>query len=186
MRSLLPVEPLVGEVEKRNRLKLLSAFLEQLVQEGSTDPHVHNGIAKITIDANNNPEHFLTTNQHYDSRVVGKYAEKRDPTLACVAYKRGECDEELVDVTNRNSLFKLQSRYIVERMNPELWALVLDPENQYRRQLIDQVVRRRRGWGREACWRRARWKDEGGGKRRMSAHRSQSQRASRLAREAWS
>ena len=140
VRSLLPIEPLCDEVEKRNRLKLLSAFLEQLVQEGSADSHVHNALGKITIDANNNPEHFLTTNPHYDSRIVGKYCEKRDPTLACVAYKRGECDEELVDVTNRNSLFKLQSRYVVERMNPELWALVLDPENQFRRQLIDQVV----------------------------------------------
>ena len=97
------------------------------MQEGSADSHVHNALGKIAIDANNNPEHFLTTNPHYDSRIVGKYCEKRDPTLACVAYKRGECDEELVDVTNRNSLFKLQSRYMVERMNPELWALVLDP-----------------------------------------------------------
>merc|ERR1711959_699398 len=64
----------------------------------------------------------------------------RDPNLACVAYKRGQCDAELVDVTNRNSLFKLQARYVVERMDADLWAKVLDPENEYRRQLIDQVV----------------------------------------------
>lgn len=31
-------------------------------------------------------------------------------------------------------------RYVVERMEPDLWAKVLDPENTYRRQLIDQVV----------------------------------------------
>ena len=31
-------------------------------------------------------------------------------------------------------------RYITERMEPELWAKVLDESNQFRRQLIDQVV----------------------------------------------
>jgi clathrin heavy chain len=31
-------------------------------------------------------------------------------------------------------------RYVVERMEPELWEKVLTPENQFRRQLIDQVV----------------------------------------------
>lgn len=29
---------------------------------------------------------------------------------------------------------------MVARKDPELWAVVLDPENEYRRQLIDQVV----------------------------------------------
>eukprot|EP00475_Leptophrys_vorax_P034731 TRINITY_DN56473_c0_g1_i1.p1 TRINITY_DN56473_c0_g1~~TRINITY_DN56473_c0_g1_i1.p1 ORF type:complete len:919 (-),score=143.56 TRINITY_DN56473_c0_g1_i1:348-3104(-) len=140
VRSLIPVEPLVEEVEKRNRLRLLTQFLEHLVSEGSQDVHVHNALGKIIIDTNNNPEHFLTTNPFYDSRVVGKYCEKRDPTLAVVAYKRGLCDEELIAVTAKNSLFKLQARYVVERMEPELWAKVLTPENEFRRQLIDQVV----------------------------------------------
>lgn len=31
-------------------------------------------------------------------------------------------------------------RYVVERMDAELWEKVLNPENEYRRQLIDQVV----------------------------------------------
>jgi hypothetical protein len=35
VRSLIPVEALVGEVEKRNKLKMLNPFLEQLVSEGS-------------------------------------------------------------------------------------------------------------------------------------------------------
>lgn len=84
------------------RLKLLNPFLEHLVSEGSHDPHVHNALGKIIIDSNNNPEHFLTTNPYYDSLVVGKYSEKRDPNLACVAYKRGNCDDALVDCTNRH------------------------------------------------------------------------------------
>ena len=83
------------------------------MSEGSQDVHVHNALGKIIIDSNNNPEHFLTTNPFYDSRVVGKYCEKRDPTLAVVAYRRGQCDDELINVTNKNSLFKLQARYVI-------------------------------------------------------------------------
>ena len=108
----------------RNRLKLLSQFLEHLVSEGSQDVHVHNALGKIIIDSNNNPEHFLTTNPYYDSLVVGKYCEKRDPTLAVVAYKRGKCDLELVAVTNKNSLFKLQARCAPLQNEPTLLAFV--------------------------------------------------------------
>lgn len=37
-------------------------------------------------------------------------------------------------------MFKTEARYLVRRRNPELWAVVLDVDNQYRRSLIDQVV----------------------------------------------
>ncbi|KHN42022.1 Clathrin heavy chain 1 [Glycine soja] len=47
VRSLLPVEPLVEECEKRNRLRLLTQFLEHLVSEGSQDVHVHNALAAV-------------------------------------------------------------------------------------------------------------------------------------------
>ncbi|KAG5560744.1 hypothetical protein RHGRI_003923 [Rhododendron griersonianum] len=152
-RSLLTIEPLVAEFEKRNRLQLLTQFLEHLGSEGSQDVHVHNALGKIIIDSNNNPEHFLTTNPYYDSRVVGKYCEERDPTLAVVAYHRGQCDKELINVTNKHALFKLQARYVVERMDGDLWEMVLNPENEFRRQLIDQVestegnsLHQRRSW----------------------------------------
>jgi len=99
-------------------------------------------MAKIYIDTNREPEAFLKSNAFYDSAVVGKYCEDRDPHLAYTAYKRawGACDEQLVDVTNRNGLFRLQARYLVERQSPELWGIALQPENQYRRNVIDQVV----------------------------------------------
>ena len=37
------------------------------------------------------------------------------------------------------SLFKVQARYIAERMDSDLWTKVLDENNQFRRQLIDQA-----------------------------------------------
>ncbi|CDY35984.1 BnaA05g29660D [Brassica napus] len=61
VRSLLPVETLVEECEKRNRLRLLTQFLEHLVTEGSQDVHVHNALGKIIIDSNNNPEQQVSS-----------------------------------------------------------------------------------------------------------------------------
>ncbi|GFQ92711.1 clathrin heavy chain 1 [Trichonephila clavata] len=140
VRGQFSTDELVEEVEKRNRLKLLLPWLETRVHEGCNEPATHNALAKIYIDSNNNPERFLKENQFYDSRVVGKYCEKRDPHLACIAYERGQCDRELIKVCNENSLFKSEARYLVKRRDQELWAEVLNENNQYRRPLIDQVV----------------------------------------------
>ncbi|CAK5273880.1 unnamed protein product [Mycena citricolor] len=134
-----PIDELVHEVEQRNRLKLILPWLEARVQAGSQDVAVYNAIAKIYIDSNNNPEAFLKENNLYDPLVVGKFCEKRDPYLAYIAYAKGFCDEELIAITNENSMFKQQSRYLVKRRQPELWAQVLVGDNMYRRQLIDQI-----------------------------------------------
>lgn len=140
VRGQFSTDELVEEVEKRNRLKLLLPWLEMRLHEGCTEPATHNALAKIYIDSNNNPERFLRENQYYDSRVVGKYCEKRDPHLACVGYERGQCDLELIKVCNENSLFKSEARYLVRRRDHDLWGEVLIETNPYRRQLIDQVV----------------------------------------------
>ncbi len=71
--------------------------------------------------------------------MVGKYCEARDPYLAYIAYAKGFCDDELIAITNANSMFKHQARYLVKRSRLELWAQVLLPSNDHRRQLIDQV-----------------------------------------------
>ncbi|KAG9439777.1 hypothetical protein H6P81_019942 [Aristolochia fimbriata] len=211
VRSLLPEDLLLEQYEERNRLHLLTQFLDHFVRESSQDVFVHislgpspesgpwnawkifclliyeeifrslfsedpdvhfkyieaaaktgqikefervnPGIAPLVVgqlladvcpegfikgvvyfhslDSNNNPEHFLTTNPYYDSRVVAKYFEKSDPTLAVVAYRRGQCDDELINVTNSNSLLKLRDmwwrewiqscgrKFLVPRMNSE-------------------------------------------------------------------
>ncbi|KAI0285915.1 clathrin heavy chain 1 [Russula aff. rugulosa BPL654] len=135
-----PIDELVNEVEQRNRLKLILPWLDTRVQAGSQDPAVYNAIAKISIDSNNNPEQFLKENNLYEPLLVGKFCEARDPYLAYIAYAKGFCDEELISITNDNTMFKQQARYLVKRRVPELWAQVLVPDNMYRRQLIDQVV----------------------------------------------
>ena len=140
VRGQFSTDELVAEVEKRNRLKMLLPWLEGRVHEGITEPATHNALAKIYIDSNNNAERFLKENQFYDSLVVGKYCEKRDPHLAFVCYERGQNDAELIAVCNDNSLFKNEARYLVKRSDPDLWAVVLSPDNQFRKLLIDQIV----------------------------------------------
>eukprot|EP00964_Phaeocystis_antarctica_P108817 scaffold73324_cov65-Phaeocystis_antarctica.AAC.1 len=70
---------------------------------------------KIYIGMNNRLEEYLSTNIYYDSKVVGECCEKRDPQLSFLAYKRGMCDDELVDVTNCHGLYMQHACYLVER-----------------------------------------------------------------------
>ena len=138
--SPFSVDRLVEECEKRNRLKLILPYLEMKIKQGVQDVSIFNALAKIYIDSNNNPETFLKENTMYDPRVVGKYCEKRDPYLAFVAYAKGQCDEELIHVTNDNQMFKHQARYLVKKRDLALWAYVLNAENTHRRALVDQIV----------------------------------------------
>ncbi|KAI8900004.1 hypothetical protein BC833DRAFT_583645 [Globomyces pollinis-pini] len=136
----IPVATLIVETEKRNRLKIALPWLENKAREGSNDVEVYNALGKIYIDTNNNAETFLKENQFYDAKVVGQHCEKKDPYLAFIAYQRGQCDLDLIRITNQNSMFKQQARYLVARRDADLWNMVLNPDNSYRRQLIDQVV----------------------------------------------
>ena len=136
----IPIDDLVSEVESRNRLKLLLPFLEATLASGNQQQAVYNALAKIYIDSNNNPEKFLKENDMYDTLAVGKYCEKRDPNLAYIAYRKGQNDLELINITNENAMFKAQARYLLERSDLEIWAFVLNGNNVHRRSLIDQVI----------------------------------------------
>lgn len=136
----IPINDLVSEVESRNRLKLLLPFLEATLASGNQQQAVYNALAKIYIDSNNNPEKFLKENDMYDTLIVGKYCEKRDPNLAYIAYRKGENDLELIGITNENSMYKAQSRYLLERADLEIWSFVLNGNNVHRRSLVDQVI----------------------------------------------
>ena len=100
-RGKFDIDQLVEEVEKRNRLKLLSGWLENRVQAGATDKATFNALAKIYIDGNQNPERFLKENEYYEHQVIGKYCEKRDPHYALIAYERGKCDKAYINVSRR-------------------------------------------------------------------------------------
>ena len=137
-----PVETMVEQVEKRNRLRLLHPWLEAKIAEGNTDAATHNAMGKIIITLNKDPQQFLMHNHCYDPRVLGEFAAKLDPFLAFLAYKRaaGQCDEELLDVTTTNGLFKDQARYLVEKQDAALWERVLADDNPHRQELVEQVI----------------------------------------------
>lgn len=99
-------------------------------------------MAKIKIDTNQNPQQFLLNNKFYDAKVVGRFCEDRDPHLAVLAYRRnlGECDQEMIECTNKNSLYRIQAQYLVNRQSKELWQSVLRADNEHRKEIIDQVV----------------------------------------------
>ena len=136
------IDSLVQEFEKRNRERLLETWLEQRANEGNNLPSIHNALAKIAIDFDKNPEKFLSENRFYDVKLIGKYAEQRDPHLAFTAFNRdpGTCDQEILDLTNKNNLYRLQAHYLVERQNKDLWGIALQEDNPHRPSLVEQVV----------------------------------------------
>lgn len=135
-------EDMVTVFEDRNRLRMLQGWLESRIAEGDCQTVTHNAIGKIYITMNKDAQHFLQTNRYYDSKVIGEFCIKLDPFLAFLAYKRanGECDTELLQVTNDNELFKDQARYLIQRQDPQLWAKVLSEENEKRPDLIKAIV----------------------------------------------
>ncbi|CCE62974.1 hypothetical protein TPHA_0D03380 [Tetrapisispora phaffii CBS 4417] len=135
----VPIKELTEEVEKRNRLKLLLPYLEQCLTQGIQEQVIYNALAKIYIDSNNGPEKFLKENDQYDTLDVGRYCEKRDPFLAYIAYDKGNNDQDLIRITNDNSMYKYQARYLLKRSDSELWNSVLSSENVHRQQLIEAV-----------------------------------------------
>ena len=142
VRGSCPIEPLVDEFVKLNKVKLLQKFLEDREQEGNQTPALHNALAMIYIDINNNAKDFLLNNKFYDSKVVGKYCENSDPHLACIAYRRAmpSCDDELIELTNKMALYRIQGQYLVESASMDLWNKVLDNDNSHRQAVINQVI----------------------------------------------
>lgn len=138
--SSVPIDELVKEVETRNRLKLLLPFLEAALQQGIQQTAIYDALAKIKIDSNDDAERWLVSNDQYDTLSVGKYCEKRDPNLAFIAYEKGQNDLELINITNENSMFRQQARYLLDRADSEIWAYVLSENNMHRRSLIEQVI----------------------------------------------
>lgn len=73
---------------------------------------------------------------------MGKFCEERDTELAVLAYRNawGHCDEELIALTNKNEMYRVQAKYLVERQSKELWAVVLQATNTHRKFLIDYII----------------------------------------------
>lgn len=138
--GLVSVKSLVDEFEKRNRLKILLPFLEKSLELGKDDKEIYNTLAKIYIDSNNSPEKYLKENDFYDTNVIGVYCKKRDPYLAYLCFSKGKNDDELIEITNENKMYKYQARYLLNRSNIDLWNKVLSKKNMHRKNLIDQVI----------------------------------------------
>lgn len=140
---MCPIDELVDEFDQRNKRKELQGWLQARANEGVVEPALHNALAMNLIDHDSHEaENFLINNPSYDSKVVGKYAEDRNADLAFIAYRRawGSCDTELIEISNRNYLYRLQAKYLVERRDEQLWSMVLNQDNEHKQAVIDKVV----------------------------------------------
>eukprot|EP00924_Labyrinthula_sp_SR-Ha-C_P001550 maker-scaffold_18-snap-gene-1.5-mRNA-1 protein AED:0.42 eAED:0.42 QI:0/0/0/0.66/1/1/3/0/1799 len=128
VRANVDYEDLVESLEKRNKLYLIKDILEEKITvEKSTDIVVHNALAKLKILTNSGAKEFLETDSYYEHKVVGKFCENFDPSLAfiCYAKSNGDCDVELVNVSVQNELYKELSLYCIDRQSTELWDMIV-------------------------------------------------------------
>lgn len=141
MLSTLPhntfnLETLVREFETKSKLSILKTFLENLAHKGSKDSNIYNALAKIYIDQGTG-EQFLLENNNYNFKEIGLYCASRDAKSALIAFERGKCDAELIQLTNDHSMFRQQTKYLTRRRDLTLWKQVFHESNSY----CDQVVR---------------------------------------------
>ena len=136
--SLCPSEALIAEVEQRHRLGLLQSWLEDRVQEKSSESVIHTALAKLYIDQGKALD-FLENNEHYDARLIGKYSENRDPALALIAYRRANSDKDLIRLCRSHGMFKQLARHLVQKKDSDLWKVALIEEIN-RKYLVDAVV----------------------------------------------
>jgi len=135
-----PIDDLIIQTMKRERIKLLEPILYSRAQSGSIDKATNNGLVLLAVLSNRNGEKLLRENQYYDPKFVGEILAKRDAHLACIAFAKGNCDDELIELTNQHQLYKEQARYLVNRQSQELWARVLSPDNEHMKLVVDAVI----------------------------------------------
>eukprot|EP00033_Pygsuia_biforma_P001350 GCRY01001529.1.p1 GENE.GCRY01001529.1~~GCRY01001529.1.p1 ORF type:complete len:1614 (+),score=231.96 GCRY01001529.1:130-4971(+) len=140
VQELVLVEEVIKECEVRGRLGCLKDFLKSFIDKGSQVTEIHNAFAKVLIDANDDAQHFLLESSFYDCQVIGAFCEKRDAHLAYLVYEKGHCDQELIRVCQENSMFKNLAKYLIQRMDTDLWSTVLKKDNPYFSHIIEQVI----------------------------------------------
>ena len=135
--TVCPVEDLVKTAETCNHLHLLKPWIDELVENGSTESSIHNVQGKIRIALDrHDPESawvksFLLENSFYTPRVLGLYCEKYGLLqLAFTAYKHGAgaCDDELIRISHSLRSHRDIAEYVVARADPELLGKVLNKE----------------------------------------------------------
>jgi hypothetical protein len=77
---------------------------------------------------------------HLDGHIILSWILTNTFSSAFIAFSKGHNDLEVVNLTSENSMFKAQSRYLLDRADSELWAFVLSENNMHRRSVIDQVI----------------------------------------------
>ena len=137
--TMCPVDELVNECESRGRLRLILSWLEARKAERKTDPALYNALGKIYIDTNNNAEDFLTNNQFYDSSVLGAYCENRNTIFAYIAYRRANLDDEVLNLTLRNGMWKELARYLVKRQDSSLWERALQSPDKQLGHIVEAI-----------------------------------------------
>uniref|UniRef100_A0A1I8FBC2 Uncharacterized protein n=1 Tax=Macrostomum lignano TaxID=282301 RepID=A0A1I8FBC2_9PLAT len=124
---------------RATRLRLLQSCWKRGRLTATRRPRCTTPWRRSTSTPNTGAERFLRDNQHYDSKVVGRYTEKAEsPTWPCWPTSGRCCADDLIRVCQENSFYRRLARFLVRRKDEALWTSVLREPSDHRRQLIDQ------------------------------------------------
>lgn len=146
------IDQLISVLEKTGRLNLIKEWLESLTGKSNFATlysasgfaiGAFNALAKIYVTSGSvvGVDQWLVDEGNiFDTLVIGSFCKKINPYLAFLCFQRGLHDSQLISLCDENSMFKHEAKYLVYRKDPSLWQSVLSSSNEFRDQLIDQVV----------------------------------------------
>lgn len=105
---------------------------DQFWRTGTTDSRILMYSSTVSVPDWTSDFHGLSF------KLFGTFTNIQNTAFIC--YRKGQNDLELISITNENSMFKAQARYLLERADAELWSFVLSPNNIHRRSVVDQVI----------------------------------------------
>lgn len=93
LKNILPIRKSVTAEQAHGNLHPIVTVLESRFTVGTTDVDIYTSFAKVQVDTNRDERHFLKANVYYDSRDIGKFCLKQDPSLTFIAYRHDLRDE---------------------------------------------------------------------------------------------
>ena len=97
------LDDLIFHTMKRKRIDLLEPILYTRELEGANDTATNNGIVLLAAISNKeNAEKILNENQYYDHKFVGKMLAKVDHRLSLIAFVKGNCVNEILELKNES------------------------------------------------------------------------------------
>eukprot|EP00477_Mikrocytos_mackini_P000219 GAHX01000232.1.p1 GENE.GAHX01000232.1~~GAHX01000232.1.p1 ORF type:complete len:1782 (-),score=358.81 GAHX01000232.1:21-5333(-) len=133
------VSKLIEIMLEKNKVELIKEYLEK---EDQNNREICTALAKIYIYSNPTfAASYLKSNHgNIDLESIADFALHLDSFTAFLAYSLCDKDDKVIEMGQNKGWFKEVAEYLVRRSDERLWVKVLDEHNEYRGELVYNVV----------------------------------------------